>query len=258
MHIFLTGASAGIGEGLARELARAGHSLRLVARRRDRLDALAAELGVPCHVVAADLNDPEAAVALLGPAEAALGPIDVLINNAGQQVIGHSHLVPFADTRRVIELNLLTPLALTQAVLPAMIARRSGTIVDIASMAALAPTPRMLSYNAAKCGMAGASEALRGELMGSGVHVVTVYPGIIDTEMAAHALVAIESSWLLRMQPRGTTAGLASRIHHAIQHKKDRVIYPLPNALARWFPTITRWLMDRMTPPLAANQANGA
>lgn len=257
MHIFLTGASAGIGDGLARELARAGHSLSLVARRRDRLDALAAELGVPCHVVAADLSDPEAAVALLGPAEAALGPIDVLINNAGQQVIGHSHLVPFADTRRVIELNLLTPLALTQAVLPGMIARRSGTIVDIASLAALAPTPRMLSYNAAKCGMAGASEALRGELRGSGVHVVTVYPGIIDTDMSARALVAFAPTWVVRRQPHGTTAGLASRIHHAIRHRQDRVIYPLPNALARWFPATTRWLMDRLTPPLITNPPHG-
>lgn len=254
MHIAITGASSGIGAALARELARAGHDLTLVARREERLRALAAELApARVHVVVHDLGDVTRAADWLGAAEDALGPIDVLVNNAGVQIVAPTVSVDPEEGERVLAVDLLAPLRLTRAVLPGMLARKRGTVVDIASMAALAPTPGMTHYNAAKAGLAAASEALRGELRGTGVHVVTVYPGIIDsTDMAQAALEKYEASRVTAAFPRGSEIVLARKVRRAIERAEPRVIYPSSGALSRWFPGPTRWLMDRLTPPLRA------
>ncbi len=153
----------------------------------------------------------------------------------------------------MVRIDLLSPLRLTRALLPAMLARKAGVIVDVASMAALAPTPGMTWYHAAKGGLAAASEALRGELRGTGVHVVTVYPGLIgETDMARAALEKYQTSKLVSAQPVGTAAELARRIRTAIEKRQARVIYPRVNTLARWLPAPTRWLMDRFTPAVTA------
>lgn len=252
MHVVVTGASAGIGEAIARAFSARGDAVSLVARRRNLLDSLANSLPGPSHVVAADLADPTTAAAWLPEAEAALGPVDVLVNNAGMQVIGPTDAIDIEAAERSLMLNLLSPLRLTHAVLGGMRARRSGFIIDIASMAALAPTPFMTWYNASKAGLAGASEALRGELRGTGVHVITVYPGIIETDMGKAGLASYQKSRMLALQPRGTTEGLASRVVRAVEKKRPRVIYPWPvNGLSRWFPPITRWMLDRFTPRLS-------
>lgn len=251
MHVIITGASAGIGAALARAFAATGAHLTLVARRRALLDTLAGALDTPTHVVAADLASPATAADWLPAAEAALGPVDVLINNAGMQVIGPTASVDIERAEASLRLNLLTPLRLTHAVLPGMIARGRGTIVDIASMAALAPTAGMTWYNASKAGLAGASEALRGELRPTGVHVVTVYPGIIPTDMGTQGLKAYRPSRMLAMQPQGTTEGLAARVVRAVAKRQPRVIYPRIYGVTRWFSPVTRWVMDRATPALA-------
>lgn len=250
-HVVVTGASAGIGEALARAYAARGCSLTLVARRREKLEALAASLPVRTHVVALDLSDPARAASFLPAAVEALGPVGILVNNAGLQLVGRTHLVDVEAAEQGLLTNLLTPLRLIHAVLPAMIAARSGTIVNIASMAALAPTPGMTWYNAGKGGLAAASEALRGELRGSGVSVVTVYPGIIaETDMARAGLERYGSadSLAVRMQPTGTCAALARVVLRATDRGTARVIWPRANALARHFPAATRWMMDALTP----------
>lgn len=253
MHIVITGASAGIGAALARELAAHGHDLTLVARREPLLRDLAATLKTRTHVVAKDLADVEKSTDFLGSAEDALGPIDVLINNAGVQIVGPTTRTDPADGEWLMRVDVFSPMRLTQAVLPKMLQRRSGTIVDISSMAALAPTPGMFHYNAAKAALAAASESLRGELRGTGVHVVTVYPGIIDTtEMAQTAMAKYEPSWLLTRAPRGNEETLAALVRRAIDKKHDRVIYPRSGVFSRWFPGTTRWMLDRFTPPLRA------
>lgn len=251
MHVVITGASAGIGAAIARAFAATGAHLTLVARRQALLDTLAAELNTETHVVAADLSDPATAADWLPEAEAALGPVDVLINNAGMQVIGPTASIDIERAETSLRLNLLTPLRLTHAVLPGMIERGKGTIVDIASMAALAPTAGMTWYNASKAGLAGASEAMRGELRGTGVHVVTVYPGIIPTDMGTKGLKAYRPSKMLAMQPQGTTDGLAQRIVKAVEKRRARVVYPRIYGMTRWFSPLTRWVMDRATPALA-------
>ncbi|APR75312.1 Putative short-chain dehydrogenase [Minicystis rosea] len=250
MHVVITGASAGIGEALARAWAARGASLTLVARRKDRLDKIAAEVGGKTFVHAADLSIVEQATEWIGPAEEALGPIDVLVNNAGVQHIEATELSVPEDGERLLRLNVFTPMRLTRAVLPGMLARRRGTIVDISSMAALAPMPGMFYYNAAKGGIGNASEGLRGELLGTGVHVVTVYPGPVDTDMSRAGYEKYEPTLAARLSPEGTTDGLAKLILKAVDRRRARVIYPRTYAIALSFPRLARWFTGRFSPPV--------
>ncbi|MCO4764371.1 MAG: SDR family NAD(P)-dependent oxidoreductase [Myxococcales bacterium] len=250
-HVIVTGASSGIGEALALAFGAAGHSLTLVARRKEKLQALAAQIDGPCHVVSHDLSVPERATDWLAGAIEANGPVDVLINNAGVQTIDRVEQADIEASERLISLNLLSPLRLTRAVVPEMKARKTGTIVDVASMAALAPTPGMAWYSASKAGLAAASDAIRTELLGTGVHVVTVYPGIIgETAMGAHGLTRYEETPALKMQPQGTAEELARRVMKAVDKRRDRVIYPAFNTTARHLPGLTRWVMDKFSPQL--------
>src|SRR5262249_46131834 len=137
MHVAVTGASAGIGEALVREYAARGARVTMIARRKDRLGSIAQEGGGETPASSAGLTDVEAAPTWIAEAERAFGAIDVLVNNAGVQIIGAAHEAQVAEGEAMLRLNLHTPLRLTRTVLPAMLARRSGTIVDIASMAAL-------------------------------------------------------------------------------------------------------------------------
>jgi short-subunit dehydrogenase len=250
MHVAVTGASAGIGEALVRAWAARGASVSLVARREERLRQIAEEIGGKTFVAAADLANPERATDWMAPAEAALGPIDVLVNNAGVQ-----HIEPTAEAdvdggEVLLRLNVFTPMRLTRAVLPGMIARGRGTIVDVASMAALTPMPGMYYYNAAKGGLATASEGLRGELHGTGVHVVTVYPGPVDTDMGRAGYAKYEPTLALRMTPQGDAAGLARLVLRAVERRRPRVIYPRIYAVTLLFPRISRWFTGRFSPPV--------
>jgi short-subunit dehydrogenase len=249
MHIAITGASSGIGEALARVYADAGFSVSLIARRKELLMQLAASLPTRSFVRAVDLIDFENCALWITEAERELGPIDILVNNAGMQIVAPTEETSSEEGESVVKLNLLTPLRLTQAVLPGMLARGSGTIVDIASIAALAPTPGMHHYNAAKAGIAAASEALRGELRGTGVHIVTVYPGPITTAMAQASFDRYGGD--LNWVPTGTAKGLAHQIRRAVERKQARVIYPRFYAVSRHLPALTRFLVDRLTPRLS-------
>jgi len=250
VHIVITGASAGIGAALARELARPPARLTLIARRGDALAALAAELSVPTHCTVADLADLDHVADWIPAAEAVHGPIDVLVNNAGVSRAEYFAECDTAAGEALLHLNLFAPLRLTRAVLPAMIARRSGMIVDIASSAAFAGYPGTVYYGASKAGYANASEILRGELRGSGVHVVTVYPGPIATDMSQQMLDALSDGWVKRLVREASPQDLAARIRRAMEKKKPRVIYPANLAILRRFPNLTRFFVDRLTPAL--------
>lgn len=159
-HVAVTGASGGIGTALVREFARAGHAVTLVGRCRPRLEGIAREVQGPTHIAVVDLAAVAHATDWIPEAEAALGPIDVLINNAGSVLVG-----PFVERgtdeiQAVLALDLRVPLTLMRAVLPGMRARRHGVIVNIASTGALAPNPGMVPCCAAKAGLAAASESL--------------------------------------------------------------------------------------------------
>jgi short-subunit dehydrogenase len=247
MHIAVTGASSGIGEALARAFFERGDAVTLIARRADRLAALARE--GKSHVAAADLSDIEHAADWIDGAEAALGPIDVLVNNAGASMVHPTVATDWKQAEALIRLNLLAPFRLTCALAPRMVARGSGCIVDIASLAALAPQPGFFFYNASKAAVAAASESLREELRGGGVHVLTVYPGPVSTPMA-EANFAAFAPRLARVTPTGDVRVLARLVIRAIERRRARLIYPRIYTIARWFPALARWTADRLPPPV--------
>lgn len=178
----ITGASAGIGAAIARELARQGARVILVARRQVELDSIAREIaaeGGDARVVPADLTDLAAVASLPARAEASAGPVDLLVNNAG---MGWS--LPVAhmsadEMMRIMQLNLLAPMLLTRALLPGMLERRQAAIISIASVAGhIAVDPL---YSGSKYGLRGFMLALRRQLAGTRVSVSVVSPGFIRT-----------------------------------------------------------------------------
>ena len=187
----ITGASFGIGMEFARIFAREGYNLVLVARSADRLRQLASELekahGTRSLILAADLSDPGAAAYVLDQTTRADIPVDVLVNNAGFGQYG-----PFAENDleeclRQIQLNVTTLTHLTRLYLPAMIARKSGRILNVASTAAFQPGPLMAVYFATKAYVLHFSEALANELGGSGITVTCLCPGATSTEFHKRA-----------------------------------------------------------------------
>jgi short-subunit dehydrogenase len=250
MHVAITGASSGIGAALAREFAQTGSAVTLVARRRALLEELASPLGSRAHVAVADLSDTAHCGDWIAGAELALGPIDVLINNAGSTMVRRFVDVDLDEADRMLRLDLLNPLRLTRAVLPGMIARRSGTIVDVCSVAAFAALLGTTYYGAAKAGLAAASEVLRGELRGTGVHVVTVYPGPIRTAMSTQAFDSFEDHWTKRLASEASPEKLAAKVRHAVEQRRPRVVFPAGYRFVRHIPNATRWLLDRFTPPI--------
>lgn len=183
----VTGASAGIGYEFALQLAARGYDLVLVARRRDRLDELAARVrtanaGARAEVVVADLADP-AATAAVAAAVAHLGlEIELLVNNAGFGTHGRFETLPPERERDEIAVNVGALVALTHAFLPAMLARKSGGVINVASTAAFQPVPYMAVYGATKAFVLSFSEALREEVHRRGVRVVALCPGPTATE----------------------------------------------------------------------------
>ncbi|HEY2133244.1 MAG TPA: SDR family oxidoreductase [Acetobacteraceae bacterium] len=179
----VTGASSGIGVDLAWEFARGGHDMILTARRRGRLEALAAELGGTTRVIVADLADPAAPARLLDEA----GPIDVLVNNAGFGAGGQFATLPLERQMEIVRVNIAALTALTRLALPGMIARGAGRVLNVASIVAFQPGPGLAVYSASKAYVLSLSEALEAELRGTGVTVTCLCPGSTESEFAATA-----------------------------------------------------------------------
>jgi uncharacterized protein len=181
----VTGASSGIGEALARRLAGDGWRVLLVARRRERLEALSAELGPDTLFEAADLTDPDAVKRVAARAESAFDRLDLLVNNAG----GNRKRGSFADddygydyVREVMEQNFDSTVRLTEALLPFLRRSAPSAIVNVGSIAGRIARPRTSAYNAAKFALNGWTEGLHHEERTHGVHVGLVTPGFIATE----------------------------------------------------------------------------
>ena len=184
MKVFLTGASSGIGEALARHYAREGATLGLVARRGEALEKLRATLGVPVETYACDVRDAPAMNAAAAAFIARHGAPDVVIANAGIS-IGNltDHAEDAAAFRDVLEVNVLGMVNTFHPFMAALRERRSGSLVGIASVAGLRGLPGATAYSASKAAAIRYLEGLRVELHGSGVRVVTICPGYIATDM---------------------------------------------------------------------------
>ncbi len=179
----VTGASGGLGGAIARALHAQGAAVALSGTRRDALEALAAELKDRAHPTPCDLADAAAAEALVPAAEAALGSLDILVNNAA--VTRDSLFVRMKDAEweSVLAINLTAAFRLSRAALRGMLRRRFGRIINIASIVGVAGNPGQGNYAAAKAGMIGMSKALAAEVAPRGITVNCIAPGFILSPM---------------------------------------------------------------------------
>ena len=179
----VTGASGGLGGAIARALHRQGAHLALSGTRRDALEALAGELGERAHVLPCDLSDSSAVEALVPAAEAAMGRLDVLVNNAGVTRDNLFMRMKDAEWDTVISVNLTAAFRLARASLKGMIRRRHGRIIAITSVVGVTGNPGQGNYAAAKAGLIGMSKALAAEVASRGITVNCVAPGFIASPM---------------------------------------------------------------------------
>ena len=231
----VTGASSGIGLEFAKLLAREGHDLVLVARRREVLEGLAQELavkqGVAVRVIAKDLAAPNSAAEIFAELETERIDIDVLVNNAGLGLHGRFWETDLDRQIEIIQVNVEALTALTGRFLPGMVARGRGRIVNVASTAAFQPGPYMAAYYATKAYVLSFSEALAVELSDTGVTVTALCPGPTETEFQAAA--GLEDTLLFK-GPLVMDAAKVARLGWAAAKLGKRVVIPgLANKLLK-------------------------
>lgn len=247
----ITGASTGIGATFAEVLAERGHDLILVARSKDKLDALAAEItadtGRTVAVITADLGLPNSGSALAQKVASLKLDVDLLINNAGFGSAGAFAKQSAARDAEMIALNCTAVVDLAHAFLPAMLARKGGGILNVASVAAFQPLPHMAIYGATKAFVLSFTEALWAEVRGAGVKVSALCPGPVDTpffEATGTPRLRKTVPKGLMMQPRPVVeAALA-----ALEAGRPVCIPGAPNlALAQLPRFLTRSFMAKMS-----------
>jgi short-subunit dehydrogenase len=237
--VLVTGGSSGIGYALAERFAKAGHALILVARDAERLERAAAALragtGAAIETIACDLSEPDAPRALNERLERDGRAVDILVNNAGFGVLG-----PFAESdpdlqRRMIFLNVAALTALTRLLLPAMVARRRGGILNVASTAAFQSGPLFSVYYASKAYVVSFSQAIARELKGSGIAVTVLCPGPTKTEFQSRARM-LESN--LMRAGRMEVSKVAEAGYLGLMRGTPLVI---PGIMNRVLAMLTRW-----------------
>jgi len=228
----ITGASAGLGLEYAKLFAASGHDLVLVARRRDRLEALAAQLqqahGVKAHVLAVDLASPDGPRRVLEELRRLDVTIEFLVNNAGFGTSGAFAEIDLKRELEMIQVNIVALLELTRALLPGMVARKSGRILNIGSTAGFQPGPFMAGYYASKAFVNSFTEALGYELRGTGVTATVSCPGATATEFATVA--GSDRSRLFRMGA-ASAASVAKEGYRAMMAGRPIVVHGMKNKL---------------------------
>jgi NADP-dependent 3-hydroxy acid dehydrogenase YdfG len=187
--VAITGASSGIGEATALTLAKAGASVALGARRKDRIDELAARIedeGGTAVALEVDVSDEAAARGFVETAHERLGRLDTLVNNAGVMLLGPVEQADSEDWRTMVNVNLLGLMYCTHAALPIMLGQEGGDIVNISSVAGRFARAGNAVYAATKFGVGAFSEGLRNEVTERGVRVTLIEPGFVDTELQGH------------------------------------------------------------------------
>jgi short-subunit dehydrogenase len=186
--VLLTGASSGIGRSMAVILGRRGASIGLLARREDELEVVAAEVvkaGGKALVLPTDVTDAVAVVNAAAKLRHEFGPIDVLVANAGIGTAGYGRELNADETNQVIRVNLMGAVNSVAAVVQEMVARGSGQLVAISSLASYRGLPKSGAYCASKAGLSALFESLRLDLTGTGVDVTIIHPGFIKTPLTA-------------------------------------------------------------------------
>lgn len=249
-RVLLTGASSGIGRATARRLAERGAKLAVVARRRELLESLAEEIAGDGHarpqVIAADLAQPGSAQSVAQQALAALGVVDVLVNNAGGGVGGSQWAVgDSAAGREAFEVNYWSPLALIHALVPAMRERRRGAVVNVTSVAQVTTWPGFGGYAATKAAFAQATQTLRMELHGSGVQMIEVIPGPVDTAVQGESRLLPGFERMIARSAMGQPDVMAQHIVRALERGRRQVVYPRGGRLPMALPGLARWYLRR-------------
>ncbi len=221
--VFITGGSGGIGRACAVEFHRAGSLVVAAARSFDKLKELASELGEERVLpVAMDVTDTEQREEALKAARERFGPIDVLVNNAGWASFASVLRTPGEHVERMLALNLAAPIAMIQAVLPEMLERGSGQIVNISSVVGNQAIPRMTVYSATKAALTSLSTGLRMELRNTGVDVVLVAPGSTNTEFFTSA-ASVDVKAVRFAKNQNSPEGVARAIVRASRRRQAEV-----------------------------------
>ena len=251
--ILVTGASSGIGEATARLFASRGYRVVLAARRLDRLEALQKEIeaqGGQALPVETDVSSAASIQDMVEKTLATYGQIDILFNNAGfGRTKWLEELDPEKDIAAQVQVNLTGGIQATRAVLPHMIARKSGHIINMGSQAAFVATPTYTVYAATKFGLRGFSEALRREVGVWGIKVSVIYPGNVSTEFGQHTEAKRKTGITTPKALRLTPEQVADAVFAAARRPVRARIIPSVTRIAIWFattfPGITDWLQER-------------
>jgi short-subunit dehydrogenase len=242
-YALVTGASSGIGRELAILLAREGYALVLVARRTEPMKALAEQVqqahGVPSVVVGADLGSPEGVRTVVREVTERQLEIEVLVNNAGFGLAGPFLELPGEQQLGMIDLNIRALTALTRELVPAMVARKRGYVLNVASSAAFQPGPLMAVYFASKAYVLSFSNALHEELRSSGVKVTALCPGYTETEFATRA--SEHKTARLFTGPLGKTDArqVAEAGYRGLKRGRAVVVPGFNNLLGAWLAPLT-------------------
>lgn len=254
----VTGASGGIGTAIALRLAREGMRVALVARNQERLEALAAQIrasGGQALVVVADLADENERLRAFEQIRAALGPVDVLVNNAGLGWYGESAEMPWPLAEQMLEVNVVALVRFTLLFLPEMRARRAGHIINIGSIAGSIPSQGIALYSATKSFVDAFTTGLHRELRGTGVRVSVIRAGAVATEFFDRVASQFDRLQLPLKRWGIEPEAVAERVWRLLR-KPARVVY-VPDVLrvVPWIELTFGWLMDRLGPLLLRRQS---
>ena len=240
--VALTGASSGIGAALTRQLAEAGATVVINARRQERLDSLATEYPDSVHTVAGDITQASVQQSLIECCEVKFGRLDVLINNAGVGAIGRFADANLARLRKVMELNFFATAELTHRSIPLLKKGDQAVIVNIASVLGHRAVPLKTEYCASKFAVHGFSDALRAELVDDGIGVLLVSPSTTASEFFDSVLEDASGKNPTLSQPMAPEF-VAARTVRALKRGSHEIIIPLSGKFLVW--------LDRFCPPLA-------
>jgi len=248
--VLVTGASAGIGAATARELARAGCRLALVARRKERLEELARELksqhNTDAFIRVTDVEDPEQVRVMVESVARHFGRLDVLINNAGILRMSPLLAMPLEEMEQQMDTNFWAVVHAIRAAAPLMARQGGGHIINIASGASRRGLPYMAVYAATKWALAGLTEGLRVELAAENIRFTTVYPGVIDTDMPRNLdRSRLPANYPDHARSRVPAERVAQAILRAVREKPVEVYVPWWLRYASWACAICPGLVDR-------------
>jgi len=251
--VIVTGASSGIGRETAREFAKQGANVVLASRNREKLEAIAADIGGAASVIPVDVTERLSVAALVRRTVEEYDAIDVLINNAGVGLFAPIVDGNLDNARHLFEANFWGAVNCIQAVTPYMTSQRRGHIVNVSSVAGHISPPHMGMYSASKHALAAVSDSLRVELSGNGIGVSTIYPGLTETSFMENMLQEVDAPAIPPIARFVSSAAVARRIVQAVRFNlRDAYVSPEDVAAVAadaFVPQLSDWLMKLFIRP---------